>query len=346
MVLLLFTNCSIGGRAQDPNFSQYFNAPIYFNPAFTGLNQGLHVNFNFRDQWPKLPVDFKSYYFSADLGDRSLPGSGGLGISVMSDNEGIGFIQDLSVGLNLAVRIPITHLLTSQLGFRVGVVQKSLHWDEFVFSDEVDELYGLGPLTKFVPPDNNKRVFPDFAVGGLLQLSNENENIFGTAGFSVDHLFTPDQSFLSNGACKLPRKVIFHADAIFQSGVSSYYVDKKGLSDQLKFNPGILFQNQGTSNQLMIGMNLLKFNLYLGGWYKTTMKDNPSKTLVLLAGYRYVFADKMSLKFMYTYDLEISGPLMGTGGAHEISLILNFDDLSIFGGNAMPKKHGRELCPI
>jgi hypothetical protein len=40
----------------------------------------------------------------------------------------------------------------------------------------------------------------------------------------------------------------------------------------------------------------------------------------------------MSLKFMYSYDIQVSGALQGTGGAHEISLILEFDKLSVFGG--------------
>ena len=40
----------------------------------------------------------------------------------------------------------------------------------------------------------------------------------------------------------------------------------------------------------------------------------------------------MSIKFMYSYDIQISGALQGTGGAHEISLVLEFDKLSIFGG--------------
>jgi hypothetical protein len=40
----------------------------------------------------------------------------------------------------------------------------------------------------------------------------------------------------------------------------------------------------------------------------------------------------MNIKFMYSYDIQISGALQGTGGAHEISLILEFDHLSLFGG--------------
>ena len=75
---------------QDPNYSQWLNTPIYYNPAFTGLNLGLRARFSYRDQWPNLPVDYKTMYFSTDLGDRSLPGAGGLGLIVNSDNESFG----------------------------------------------------------------------------------------------------------------------------------------------------------------------------------------------------------------------------------------------------------------
>ena len=79
-------------RGQDPNFSQFFNTPTYFNPAFTGLNTGLKAGFTYRNQYPNLPVSFRSYLFTADLGERNLPGSGGLGLIVNSDNQGLGFI--------------------------------------------------------------------------------------------------------------------------------------------------------------------------------------------------------------------------------------------------------------
>ncbi len=65
-------------RGQDPNYSQWLNAPLYYNPAYAGLNSGLKLRLSCRDQWPNLPVDFKTMYFSGDYGDRNLPGSGAL----------------------------------------------------------------------------------------------------------------------------------------------------------------------------------------------------------------------------------------------------------------------------
>jgi len=63
--------------AQDTFFTQNFSVPFLINPAFTGFNTGARVRFNYRNQWPVLPKSYQAYYFSADIGDRGLPGSGG-----------------------------------------------------------------------------------------------------------------------------------------------------------------------------------------------------------------------------------------------------------------------------
>jgi type IX secretion system PorP/SprF family membrane protein len=323
-------------RGQDPNYSQFFSTPLYYNPAYTGISTGLKARFDFRDQWPNLPVDFRSYYFSADIGDRNLPGSGGLGLIVNSNNEGIGFINDLSVGLSVGVRIPISASVVSQVGIKAAVVQKSINWDDFVFSDQLSEKYGNIYQSSFIPPSANKKVFPDFGIGGLLQFANSDGNVTGVGGFAVDHVFKPDESFLSTASAPLPRKYVAHLDLIISSSggssSSSMYANGGG-SDPLKLNPGIIYQNQNSMSTIMAGVNLLKFNIYVGVWYKASFGGlSGGDAIVLLVGYRYTFAEDMSVKFMYSYDLITTGNMQGLGGAHEISLVLDFDKLSLFGG--------------
>jgi type IX secretion system PorP/SprF family membrane protein len=318
-------------RGQDPNYSQYFSAPIYFNPANTGINTGLRARFSFRDQWPNLPVDFRSYYFSADIGDRNLPGAGGIGILINSNNEGISFIKNLTAGLTVSVRIPMSANLAAQVGLKAAIVQKKLNWDDFVFTDQLSEKYGNIYLSQFTAPDVNSKVFPDFAAGGVIQFASAEGNVTGTVGFAVDHLFRPDESFLSTASAPLPRKFVGHLDLVLSAAGRSSAIYASS-SEPLRINPGVLYQNQGSKNLVQAGLNLLKYNVYLGGWFKGSFDANTGSAIALLAGYRYTFADNMSLKFMYSYDLQMSGSLQGMGGAHEISLILEFDKLSIFGG--------------
>jgi type IX secretion system PorP/SprF family membrane protein len=318
---------------------------MYFNPAYTGINTGVRARFTFRDQWPNLPVDFRSYYFSADLGDRNLPGSGGLGLIVNSDNEGIGFIKNLSVGLSVGVRIPITATVVSQVGIKAAIVQESVNWDDFVFSDQLSEKYGNIYLSSFTPPDANKKVYPDFGAGGLLQFANPEGNVTGVAGFAVDHIFRPDEAFLSTSSAPLPRKYVAHLDVVISAGAgaSSSMYASGGTNDPLKINPGIIYQNQNNMNSLEAGFNMLKYNIYLGAWFKTGLNNNPSSAIALVAGYRYTFAEDMSIKFMYSYDLMAAGSMQGLGGAHEISLILEFDKLTIFGGGGGVNTPGRSM---
>ena len=328
---------------QDPNYTQFTNNPLYYNPAYTGLYSGIKVRMSFRDQWPALPYDFKAYHFEADLGARSLPGSGGLGIFVNTDNEGIGFIRNLNLGLSFAVRIPFSSLSVGQVGIKASWLQKSIKWDDFVFTDALSERYGNVYQTGFIRPDANTRNMADFGVGGIVQFSNEMKSVAGTYGFAVDHLFEPDQSFLQTAKAPLPRKWVGHADMVFAVGSTSGFNVMD--DDALKLNPGVIYQNQSGLNSLQAGLNLTKFGVNVGLWYKGTFGTYNNSICAFMAGYKYPVADNLTLKFTYSYDMEMAGALMGTGGAHEISLILDFNSDNIFGGSShrSGRQHGGHL---
>jgi hypothetical protein len=54
-------------RAQDPQFSQYYSAPLYLNPGFTGITPQQRIVVNHRIQWPNLPQAFATYAASYDI---------------------------------------------------------------------------------------------------------------------------------------------------------------------------------------------------------------------------------------------------------------------------------------
>ena len=317
---------------QDMNYTQFVNNPVYYNPAYTGLYVGLRARLSFRDQWPVLPYDFKSYHLEADLGSRDLPGSGGVGLFINTDNEGIGFIKNLNLGLSMAVRIPFSALAAGQVGVKVSWLQKSVNWDDFTFSDALSERYGNIYHTGFIQPEQNVRNMPDFGVGGAVQFGNEQRSYSGTVGLAVDHLFEPDQSFLQTAKAPLPRKWVANADMVFVVGSSSGF--NRMTEGSLRINPGVIYQNQSGLNSIQAGLNLSKYGVLVGLWYKGSFGSYNNGILAFMAGYGVDIPGNIGLRFTYSYDMQMTGALMGTGGAHEVSLILDFNSASIFGGSS------------
>ena len=214
---------------------------------------------------------------------------------------------------------------------RGSVVQKWMRWNDFVFSDQLSAKYGNIYTSLLSPPDDQQKLFPDFGVGGLLQFRSNEGNITGTEGFSADHLFQPDESFMSTIKAPLLRKYSGHLDFIFVIGrdITTNIENDNGNRDPLLINPGILYQNQNNMGSLQIGMNMLKYNVYLGGYFKVSNVNVSATSMMIVAGYRYIMNDGVNLKFMYSYDIPLSQNLQGTGGAHEISLILELKGIKI-----------------
>jgi len=64
MILILVV---VSASAQDPQFSQYYQAPLYLNPGFTGITPQQRLVVNNRIQWPNLPQAFNTFMASYDI---------------------------------------------------------------------------------------------------------------------------------------------------------------------------------------------------------------------------------------------------------------------------------------
>ena len=62
---MLLTAVSV--TAQDPQFSQFYAAPLYLNPAFAGSTQQGRVGMNYRNQWPAIDANFTTISAYADF---------------------------------------------------------------------------------------------------------------------------------------------------------------------------------------------------------------------------------------------------------------------------------------
>src|SRR5690606_26280668 len=89
--------------AQDPEFSQYYSAPLYLNPAFTGTASDHRLIANYRNQWPNVASGFVTYAVSYDYNLSDL--NSGLGFMVVTDRAGSANLQSTVVNFQYSYKV-------------------------------------------------------------------------------------------------------------------------------------------------------------------------------------------------------------------------------------------------
>ncbi len=313
----------VDANAQDITYSQPYNAPTYYNPAYVGLTLGLKTRFNYQKRWTGLSGNYYTYNFSADIADRNIPGSGGLGLIFSQDRQGMGYIKTTTVGVMPSVRIRSSHNTLFQMGATISAVNRKLDLTDAVFSSQLDPIYGnIGPST-FSDYGNESTFYADFSIGGLFQF--EKGAVTGVLGFAAHHLTRPDQSFTGHTA-PLEIKYVAQADFIIDFMESRQF---HGKDKGWKLNPGFIYQRQLFMDVYQVGLNAYTSYVYFGIWYKNEAFnwDNFSNMTFML-GTNVPFTKENRMKVMYSYDLMIHSEHGYVGPTHQISLIFEFDGIS------------------
>jgi len=307
-------------NGQDPYYSQFYNNPIYYNPAMTGLSDGMKVRLMYHNQWPQYTQDLKNYGFSLDVAERFMPGAGGVGIIFDTNKEGKGLIKRNMVGGTASARIRMTRNWVSQVGFMASYVQKSIDRNDFIWSDQLDGRHGLlYPYSSFEGFKDQSVGYADISLGYVAHYEEEYKSL--TLGAAVHHLLKPNESFY-NLETLLPRKYVLSADMVI--------IQISNPRQGFRFNPGILFENQAGFNTFTLGCNITKSVLYAGAWYRNKQSQIYNyQSLIVLAGINIPMVNKYSrMKLMYSYDISVTD-MKGTGGTHEITLRFEFDQIHL-----------------
>lgn len=310
---LLMTFLSLELSAQDPVFSQFYNAPLHLNPALTGNTFGPKIAINYRNQWPSLPWAYVSYNASYDQFFKKY--NSGFGISVLSDDAGDGIFKTNKISLDYAYAIKISRNNYLKIGLEPTLSQSRLNWSKLIFSDQIDGSTGVVtpggsnlPGTE-IEPDNTNRLFFDFAVGGVYY----NPNFY--VGASVKHLTAPDIQYINSGKSEtikgIPLRVSAHVGG--QIYIPSLNIKK----NKAYFAPQLLYTHQGPFNHLILGGNLDIGVLSLGTWFRHAIKN--SDAIVASVGFEQEF-----FRLEYSYDITLTS--LNQGGAHEIGIVLTFED--------------------
>ena len=285
--------------AQDPEFTQFYAAPIYTNPAMAGTATcGGRVNINYRNQWPSLPGTFVTYAASFDQHFDNLGGA--IGLLFTHDVAGQGLLKTQTFSGVYSYYLQVNRKLSFRAGLQATYTQKSLDFSKLTFADQIDPIRGFVYQTNEPLPTQTKS-FPNFATGFLAYT----DNFYG--GIAVHNLIEPNQSFYGNTKSNLPRRYTAHAGVVIP-------LDKKKIPENT-ISPNILFMLQQKFTQINAGFYANRGPLVTGLWYRQTLgQEFNSDALMVLIGFR-----KDKFKFGYSYDITVSSARAAAPGSHEIS---------------------------
>lgn len=302
-------------KAQDPQFTQFYAAPIYLNPAYTGSNGNIRAAMNYRNQWPGSDAQSVTYMASYDQHISYLRSSFGLLAKRDEQYNGLGnTFSSTELALSYAYKIEANEGFSIQPAIQAGYVIRDINFNNFIFGDQLnnDGLTG-SPTAEQFPDDQIGYV--DVSTGFLVF---SDRLWFGVA---VHHINEPEQSWLGSQN-KLPMKTTAHLGIVIPTKRT-----RRGLPDLQDGTliPVIQYKAQGRSDQLSLGMYGNFGPMVLGAWYRglpiKRFDDSISNSDALAVLFGLYFKQ---MTVAYSYDFTVSELAPITNGAHEISLTFDF----------------------
>jgi type IX secretion system PorP/SprF family membrane protein len=293
---------------QDPTFSQFYANPLYLSPSFTGATAQYRIGMNYRNQWPSVPGVFHTYSISFD---KAMPDfNSGFGVLATYDVAGEGNLSTTNIGLLYSYDFNINREWHVRPGVNFKFYYLGLDINKLIFSSQMT---ASGTTPSITPPPFDNVADVDFATSALVY----NERIW--AGFTLDHLLTPKTSFYGDDAT-VPVKFNMYGGA--------QILKKTRLRQKMQevLSVAINFQRQGKFYQSDLGLYYYKDPLIFGLWYRgiPLVTTQAGDAIIGLIGIK---TDQLHIG--YSYDFTISNLIGSTSGAHEISLIYEFNNLSL-----------------
>jgi type IX secretion system PorP/SprF family membrane protein len=318
LISALMLVLEVAVTAQDPQFSQFYAAPLYLNPAFTGSTNQTRVGLNYRNQWPAIDANFTTMSAYADHFMEDI--NSGVGLIINRDVEGLAGLQSVNVGVQYAYEIFLTKNLGFRPGAQVAIYNRSINFDKLTFGDQFNNLGQLADAKseeyQFLNT-NTSKTFVDLSLGGLFFTK------LAYLGVSAFHLNRPNQSVV-DGSSPLPIKLSVHGGFKFYMKPGAVGSGVYARKAERSIGPAFQYRHQGQFDQMDVGLYYTAEPLVLGLWYRGVPFKNVNgfvnnESLVLLLGFTNIGA-KEALSIGYSFDYTISKLTAGSGGAHEFSI--------------------------
>ncbi len=273
---------------QDPQFAQYYNNPLYLNPAMTGLDDDIFFGLNYRSQWKSLDLPYEiaqlSMIYPIMEKGSQFKHRGGVGFSAYRETAGESdnFTTNsftLTAAYNLYLKNDGSQMIS--VGLQGGIINKQIDFNNLRWGSQYNPFIGFDSnITPSLDLDQEATTFPIINAGAVWFFDpgrkNFRSSLSGFLGFAVSNINRPDESLLSDpdNESLLPRLYKAHA------GVNL------NLSRDFSVSPNVLYMAQNNESQLNAGL-----------YFTYQVSSRPAKNLKMQLGTWYRFEDAMIFSF-------------------------------------------------
>lgn len=195
--------------AQDTKISHPFMWKSFNNPGYSGFDGLARVSVGMQRAYWSNPLDFRTYFLSADypFKEKRTFGLGGLSLFYQRDQENSLLYITNSFAAAISARVRVSRSTVIQVGLQPTLYQKSVDPSRITLGDQFDPFYGqiLDVSPELVNFYADKVTMFDVAAG-IYGETDFNIAWHGVAsleyGFSVYHIIESTQSFLSEHGSK------------------------------------------------------------------------------------------------------------------------------------------------
>jgi type IX secretion system PorP/SprF family membrane protein len=249
-IILFFLFSTIANAQQDVHFSQFFNAPILYNPAQAGLNGDLRAIANYRNQWGSISTPYVTMNGSFDMPVlKKSNGKFGIGLNFYNDKSGESNFSQTAYNASLAYHFSLAKAQKNyfSVGFKGGIEQRAINTSTLYW----DNQWTGGEFNTALPSYEDGTASATMAFDmstGINWLYIPNNYTLYSAGLSINHITSPQLSF-GPYSQKLYKKIIFISEAEFGSKTSNG-----------SFLANVIYMKQGPNGHLNFG-GALKYKL-------------------------------------------------------------------------------------
>lgn len=325
-IFILFISLGLAyvAKAQDPHFSQFYNAPTYFSPAMTGVfNGSVRAHANYRDQWSAIlgNVPYRTISAGADIRMFGVNEDfAGVGLNLMRDQAGSANFSITQAALSFAYMKKLSQGQYSRnvsylvAGAQGGYAQRGVDYTNFRYSLQYDgEAYNPNYPTGEADLLLSKP-YADLSAGLMWYavLDRRSSIFFGGA---LHHINQGNISLREDQVESIDLKWTVHGGGEFP------------VSREVSLLPGAVFMMQGPSMQIKTGMNFRysgddwrEVAFRVGLWNRIVKRvvGISNESIIAMAGIEY---NEFQLGLSYDINTSPLSASTQSRGAFEISLI-------------------------